>query len=120
MGGQFGAQSPGAEAGSQSRAGGELACIEPNRGNEALLVPDCGSQVEYEVTNALQGVIDEGNRFPQFSRQAANLALLQVEFNDLGVELEHDEVVADLVVKILGQLAPLLFVGVTHFDQQIL
>ncbi|MGD1096487.1 MAG: hypothetical protein ABSB35_31400 [Bryobacteraceae bacterium] len=82
-----------------------------------MLVPDGRTQIEYKVADSLQSVFDQRNRLPQLTAELVDGAFLQIEGHDLGVKLQNNKVVADLVVKVLGQPASLLLVCVAQFGR---
>ena len=114
---QFRLQPVGAEAYPKSGSGGELARIQSNHWYKPLLVPDGRTQIEYKVADSLQSVFDQRNRLPQLTAELVDGAFLQIEGHDLGVKLQNNKVVADLVVKVLGQPASLLLVCVAQFGR---
>jgi hypothetical protein len=71
------------------------------------------------MPDTLQGVLHQHNRFFQFPANLADIALLQVECDYFRVELQHDEVVSDFVVKILCETAPLFLVRLPQLDRKI-
>src|SRR5579863_5002082 len=63
---------------------------------------------------------DERNGFLKLASNLCQVALLQVSRDDLGVQFQDDEVMADFVVKIACQTALLALIGVPEFDRELL
>src|ERR1051326_8220176 len=72
------------------------------------------------MPHALESMLDKRDRLFKFARKLAGIAFLQVERNDFGIELQDNQVMADLVVKVLGEAPPFLLVGFPKLNRELL